>query len=287
MKEMNNMSKFDFEEKLRNSLHYIQEGKVKEAALYSLLSGGKRIRPMLLFATLDAYRISEDKGINTAIGIEMIHTYSLIHDDLPAMDNDTYRRGVLTCHKKYGEDIAILAGDALLSESFRYANKACESVQSNHMMVESFVDACGLNGMIYGQELDIENINGSCSLETIKTINLYKTSKLIVLPFIAASIIADRQGDKETWQQVGNNVGLIFQIQDDLLDIHSTSETLGKDIHSDQKNNKVTYASLLGTERCEEIIYELMEDTKKLLNTIMIDKVPLVNALEKLLHRKN
>ncbi|MDF9823911.1 geranylgeranyl diphosphate synthase type II [Breznakia sp. PF5-3] len=280
------MKKVNIEEKLSTSLAHLPEGKVKEAAQYALMSGGKRFRPNLLFATLDAYRISQDKGVNAAIGIEMIHTYSLIHDDLPAMDNDTLRRGVPTCHIKYGEDIAILAGDALLSEAFHYANCACEGVQANHLMVEEFVKASGLSGMIHGQELDIANVNRDTTLDELKEINLYKTSKLIVLSFVAASIVADHYGDKDIWLKVGNNVGLIFQIQDDLLDIHATSAEIGKDQNSDAKNNKVTYASLLGSERCNEIIQELLEETKKLLDTMMIDKFPLIEELEGLLDRK-
>lgn len=286
MKRVKNMKKVNFEERLRGCLDHVQAGKVKEAAQYSLLSGGKRFRPSLLFATLDAYRISQEKGVNAAIGIEMIHTYSLIHDDLPAMDNDTLRRGVPTCHIQYGEDIAILAGDALLSEAFYYANRSCESVQANHSMVDAFIKGCGLNGMIYGQELDIANIDGDVTLEQLKEINIYKTSKLITLSFVAASIVADRQGDKDTWSQVGNLVGLIFQIQDDILDMYGTSEALGKDQHSDQRNHKTTYASLLGAERCQAIILELMEEIKQLLDTLMIDKFPLIETLEALLERE-
>ena len=279
------MMKVDLETKLAHSLDHLSNGKVKEAALYSLLSGGKRFRSHLLFSALDAYRISQEKGISAAIAIEMLHTYSLIHDDLPAMDNDTLRRGVPTCHMKYGEDIAILAGDALLSEAFWYANNSCENIQSTHVMVEEVIKAVGLAGMIYGQELDIANNDGEITIEKLWEINKYKTGKLIALPFIAACIIADHQGDKDIWEKVGTNVGIIFQIQDDLLDIYSTKEELGKNPNSDVKNNKLTYASLLGSERCNEIISELMEETIDLLDTMMIDKYPLIEELERLLER--
>lgn len=280
------MMKIDFEDKLKHSLDRLPDGKVKEAALYSLLSGGKRFRARLLFSALDAYRISQEKGVSSAIAVEMIHTYSLIHDDLPAMDDDTLRRGVPTCHIKYGEDIAILAGDALLTEAFWYANNACENIQSTHVMVEEVIKAAGVGGMIYGQELDIANNDGESTIENLWEINKHKTGKLITLPFIAACIVADRQGDKDVWEKVGTNVGVIFQIQDDLLDIYATKEELGKNPNSDAKNNKVTYASLLGSDRCNEIISELMEETIGLLDTLMIDKYPLIEELERLLERK-
>jgi len=280
------MMKINFEERLKHSLDHLPNGVVKEAALYSLLSGGKRFRARLLFATLDSYRISQEKGAAAATAIEMVHTYSLIHDDLPAMDNSELRRGVPTCHIAYGEDIAILAGDALLSEAFWYANNACENIQASHIMVEEFIKAVGIGGMIYGQELDIANNKGEITIDKLWEINKYKTGKLIIFPFVAACIVADRQGDKDVWEKVGTNVGIIFQIQDDLFDIYSTAENLGKHPKSDEKNNKVTYASLLGSERCNELIQELMNETTALLDTLMIDKYPLISELERLLERK-
>lgn len=279
------MKKVNFEERLQVCMDHLPDGLVKEAALYSLLGGGKRLRPQLLFTTLDAYHISQEKGVNIAIAMEMIHTYSLIHDDLPAMDDDDLRRGKPTCHKKYGEAIAILAGDALLSEAFYYANKP--SNVNSRIMVEAFVQSCGLAGMIYGQELDIRNVNKDCTVEELKQINIYKTSKLITLPFVAACIIADSQGDKETWVQIGNNLGLAFQIQDDILDVSSTPEQIGKPTNSDIKNNKHTYVSLLGIERCHEIIEELMQESIGLLDTMMIDKDPLVPLFQTIAKRSN
>lgn len=279
--------KFNFEEVLQKSMDHLPDGKVKEAALYSLLSGGKRFRPQLLFSTLNVYHVSEEKGINAAIALEMIHTYSLIHDDLPSMDNDDLRRGQPTCHIKYGEEIAILAGDALLNEAFHYAAQACTNTSDSLLLVQLFAEYSGLNGMIHGQELDIENRYDNYDIEKLKEVNVYKTSKLITLALLSACIIADHKGDRETWEIIGKNIGLIFQIQDDILDITSTSDELGKHVHSDEKNHKSTYATVLGIERCNEINETLMNEVINLLDTMLIDKQPLIDTLEGLLNRKN
>ncbi|MFV0382159.1 MAG: polyprenyl synthetase family protein [Breznakia sp.] len=274
------MNKIDFEDILKHSLDYVKDGLVKEAALYSLRSGGKRIRPQLLFACLEAYHTPLEKGIYAAVALEMIHTYSLIHDDLPAMDNDDLRRGVLTCHKKYGEDIAILAGDALLSEAFHYANKASSKVVISSNIVEEFTQCAGLRGMIYGQELDIQNQGKDLTLEELKKIHIFKTAKLISVAFTSACYIAEHNQDLQTWNLISEKLGLLFQIQDDILDITSNAKILGKPIYSDAKNNKKTYTNIAGLDMCKEEIHSLFDEIMALLDTLLIDKEP----LEKLLH---
>ncbi|OCN04245.1 hypothetical protein A4S06_03490 [Erysipelotrichaceae bacterium MTC7] len=281
------MNSFDITPYLQEALDYAPDGIVKEAAYYSLLNGGKHVRSKILFATLDAYHMPLNKGIEAAIAIEMIHTYSLIHDDLPSMDNDTLRRGKPTCHVKYGEDIAILAGDTLLTEAFRYVAKSCERGNTK-LVVEQFVDAAGIKGMIYGQQLDISNENKSIDIDELKEINHYKTAKLITLPMIIGSIIADKySGDKECWEQIGYKLGLAFQIQDDILDVTASTDVLGKDTNSDERNQKTTYVSLLGLEKSKEIVETLLNDIEGLLDTLIIDKRAMMELIEELRNRKN
>lgn len=287
MKVRQHMSKFDIEPYLQDALAYAPDGVVKEAAYYSLLNGGKHVRSNILFATLDAYHIPLNKGIDAAIAIEMIHTYSLIHDDLPCMDNDTMRRGKPTCHIKYGEDIAILAGDTLLTEAFRYAAKSCERGIDTGLVIEQFVNAAGIKGMIYGQQLDIQNENKAIELDELKEINNYKTAKLITLPLIIGSIIADKySSDKECWEQIGYKLGLAFQIQDDILDVTASSEMLGKDAKSDERNQKTTYVSLLGLEKSKEIVETLLNDIENLLDTLIIDKRSMTELIDQLRNRQ-
>lgn len=278
--------KSEFEQYLAHSLDAYCDGKVKEAALYSLMNGGKRIRPLMLFATLDAYRTSPKKGLAAASAIEMMHCYSLIHDDLPAMDNDTLRRGKPTCHIAYGEDIAILAGDALLTQSFSMAANATTEMLVNMKIVNELANGGGLNGMIYGQELDMINEKrDDLDLHTLEKTHAHKTGKLLTMPFVMAAFIAKKDEDVDTWRKIGNTIGLLFQIQDDVFDITKSSEQLGKNAMSDMENNKTTYVTLLGIQKCNALIDELYKKAISLLDTLLIDKEPLLKMFDFLLNR--
>ena len=168
----------DFEEKLAHSLDHLEASRVKEAMLYSLCAPAKRLRPQLLYGVLKAYGVNESQGDNCAIAIEMIHSYSLIHDDLPCMDNDDLRRGQKTCHKQFDEATALLAGDALLSEAFGYVANATYQNSINNDLVGEFVKAIGANGMILGQMIDLLSENIKTDLDTISKIDLLKTGCL-------------------------------------------------------------------------------------------------------------
>lgn len=278
----------DFDKYLEHSLDDVQDSKVKEACLYSLMAGGKRIRPALLFKTLEIYHCLEDKGINAAIALEMIHTYSLIHDDLPAMDNDDLRRGKPSCHKKFGEDIAILAGDALLTQAFLYASEATDSNITNKHIIKELVECAGMNGMIYGQELDIANEkNKDLDIKELSNINIFKTGKLITLSFVLGALVCGRGSDLDVWRKIGNNIGLLFQIQDDILDATSSEENTGKSVKSDIKNNKTTYVSLLGINKCNETISRLYADSVELLDSLVIEKEPMIEMFKSICDRKN
>lgn len=277
-----------FEEYLKHSLDECPDGFVKEAALYSLMNGGKRVRPRLLFAALEAYRTSVEKGFGAACAIEMMHTASLIHDDLPSMDDDTLRRGKPTCHVKYGEAMAILAGDALMIESFNRAANATIDIHVNTKIVQELTNGSCLNGMIYGQELDILNENKKIEDAAIlEKTHFYKTGKLITMPLVMAAYIAKKDQDIETWREIGAAIGLLFQIQDDVFDVTKSSEELGKNANSDAENNKPTYVTLLGIDRCNQIIQELYEKAIGKLDDMLVDKNSMIEIFDYLLKRAN
>ncbi|MDE6475451.1 MAG: polyprenyl synthetase family protein [Erysipelotrichaceae bacterium] len=260
-----------FEAYLKSSLASIKDSKVKEAMEYSLLYGGKRIRPQLLFTVLQGYGIEEQVGYKAAAGIEMLHTYSLIHDDLPAMDNDTLRRGRATCHIAFDEAAAILAGDALLTQAFIEASSASEDMLINHKITKAFGEYAGANGMILGQIKDLEAEKMIKNWQEIQDMHLHKTGKLIVLPLICAAYLANKDEDIEILSKLGYTIGLLFQVQDDILDVTASSEQLGKDAQSDIENDKATSVSILGIDKAQELVISLYEEALALLAQLSFD----------------
>ncbi len=220
---------------------------LKESMLYSVLAGGKRIRPLFLLAVLDFLNEEHKDAYTISAAIEMIHTYSLIHDDLPSMDNDDYRRGKLTNHKVYGEALAILAGDALLTYSFgliaRLPNLNSDSKLD---LIQAFSQASGAEGMVGGQVLDMESERKKISVTELEFIHKNKTGALLEFSIYAGAILANAKGDKvEALKNYACHIGIAFQIQDDILDIEGTSETLGKTAGKDVASDKNTYPALL------------------------------------------
>lgn len=220
---------------------------LKESMLYSLNAGGKRLRPILVLATLHAFGKEEDPGMPAACAVEMIHTYSLIHDDLPCMDDDDLRRGKPTNHKMFGEAMAVLAGDGLLTHSFQ-ALIAGDSISPEQkiLLVAELVHASGAEGMAGGQAADMEGEAKSLSLSELEYIHTHKTAKLLTFSLVAGAIIAG--ADKEKIEKIrgfGQHIGIAFQIRDDILDIEGTVEKIGKPVGSDTENQKTTYPSLL------------------------------------------
>lgn len=278
----------EFEAYLTSLFDPIAPSKVKDAMMYSLLDGGKRIRPRLLFATLQAYGLKPEKGYAAAAAIEMIHTYSLIHDDLPAMDDDTLRRGKPTCHVRFDEATAILAGDALLTMAFSQAVQASEDAKVNCAIVKEMVENAGADGMILGQIRDIEGEQIQLdSVSQLQDIHIYKTGKLLTLPLICGALLSDHNGDLDSWKEIGKLIGLSFQIQDDVLDVTSTSEQLGKNANSDLENNKSTYVSIMGIQEATQEANDLFEQAKKILSHLNIHKEPMEEIFQYLIHRKN
>lgn len=255
---MNNIIE-EVNERLKLILSQYRPGLVKEAMTYSVMAGGKRLRPLLFIQTLRAYGVDYHPYLDLACAIEMIHTYSLIHDDLPGMDNDDLRRGKPTCHKQFDEATAILAGDALLNEAANVVLKMNIDDCLKVSLLQALYHASGLDGMIYGQQQDMYFENHKATLEELQAIHHDKTGAMIAVSMKMAGMIANNK-DAEKLENIGFKLGLAFQIQDDVLDVTSTSETLGKPVGSDINNHKSTYVSLLGIEESDKRIKELFEE---------------------------
>ncbi|MEH2179491.1 geranylgeranyl diphosphate synthase CrtE [Nostoc sp.] len=249
---------------LDRSIQVIYPEKIYEAMRYSLLAGGKRVRPILCLATCEMMGGTIEMAMPTACAVEMIHTMSLIHDDLPAMDNDDYRRGKLTNHKVYGEDVAILAGDGLLALAFEsVAIQTPQSVKREIVLqvIARLGRALGASGLVGGQIVDLESEGKSdISLETLNFIHKHKTAALLEACVVCGGLITNASPeDVQRLTRYAQNIGLAFQIIDDILDITSTQEQLGKTAGKDQKAQKVTYPSLWGIEESRSKAQELVK----------------------------
>ena len=236
---------------------------LQQAMAYSLFAGGKRIRPILALASYEACGGNPAEIVPYASTLELVHTYSLIHDDLPAMDNDDLRRGKPTNHKIYGEAIAILAGDALLTEAFSIlSDPSLSSTVKVADLLRSLREialASGLNGMVAGQTQDILSENLDPDHETLKFIHMHKTAALIRASVMMGPILyGSSKGILDTLSEYGNNIGLAFQIIDDILDIEGDEKELGKTTGSDERANKMTYPSLFGLEESRDIAKKLI-----------------------------
>lgn len=248
---------------------------IMESMNYSLSAGGKRLRPIL---TLEACKLvggNESDAIPFAVAIEMIHTYSLIHDDLPALDNDDLRRGRKTNHIVYGEDIAILAGDALLNYAFEIMLSTSiekENPKKYLRAINEIAKAAGIYGMIGGQVVDVQSENMQISKEKLDYIHNNKTAAIIIGCMRAGAIIGDADDNQlENITKYSKNIGLSFQIVDDILDIIGDESKLGKKVGSDIDNHKSTYPSLIGLEKSKEIAQELIEEAKLSIKSINDD----------------
>ena len=259
-----------FETELKKELQKLSYPEtIAKGMEYAILNGGKRLRPFLLFATLELLNQNIEKGVKSAIALEMIHSYSLVHDDLPALDNDDYRRGKLTTHKVFGEAEGILIGDSLLTYAFYILSQKNLKFLSSEQIVNIISktsEYAGINGMIGGQMIDIESENKKIDLETLKYIHSHKTGKLIKLPIEIACIIANVEKDKkEVLEEYANLIGLAFQVKDDILDVEGTFEELGKPVGSDVDLHKATYPSILGMEESKKNLNDTVEKAKEII----------------------
>ena len=259
-----------FETELKKELQELSYPEtIAKGMEYAVLNGGKRLRPFLLFATLELLNENINKGVKSAIALEMIHSYSLVHDDLPALDNDDYRRGKLTTHKVFGEAEGILIGDSLLTYAFyvlSQKNLELLSFEQIVNIISKTSEYAGINGMIGGQMIDIESENKKIDLETLKYIHSHKTGKLIKLPIEIACIIANVENDKrEILEEYADLIGIAFQVKDDILDVEGTFEELGKPVGSDVDLHKATYPSILGMEESKKILNDNVEKAKEII----------------------
>ena len=253
---------------------------LKDAITYAVKDGGKRIRPVLCLAAADMLKVDKSEVINFAVAVELIHSYSLVHDDLPSMDNDDYRRGKLSTHKKFGEAYGILAGDALLNLAVEVALNKENFSKNDALATKILFNLSGANGMIAGQVLDLQNENSEeISDKILFTIFENKTSKLLTAPLLIASILSDNKYFSEL-ELLGKNLGLLFQIKDDILDETGDFAAIGKTPHKDEKANKLTSIKVFGLDGAKKIAEILYSSCKEILN-----KIPNSEFLSELIDR--
>ena len=264
---------------------------IMEAMNYSITAGGKRLRPMLMKETYQLFGGNSQVIEPFMAAMEMIHTYSLVHDDLPAMDDDEYRRGKKTTHVVYGEAMGILAGDALLNYAFETAVKAFEMAPEQSLTIGKalgiLAGKAGIYGMIGGQVVDVLATGKPLSREELDFIYELKTGALIKASMMIGAVLAGASdADISKVEQIAQKVGLAFQIQDDILDVTSTAEVLGKPIHSDEKNEKTTYVTLRGLEQSEKDVTRISGEAIRLLDEIDVKNPFLELLIRELIHRK-
>ena len=293
----------DFKEELKEKVKFVDEYMEKflppedkypeiihKAMRYSVFAGGKRLRPIMVMEACRAFGGDVEKAMPFACAIEMIHTYSLIHDDLPALDNDDYRRGRLTSHKMFGENMAILAGDALLHHAFETMAEACVKMNDIKYTKAMLARAqgAGINGMVAGQVVDVISEGKEIDKDTLDYIHKNKTAAMIIGALKAGAEIGGASDEEiKNIERVGELVGVAFQIQDDILDVTSTLEELGKPINSDEKNHKVTYATMFGVEDASKIVLDMSNEALEILHS-MGDRMEFLERLtEYLIRRKN
>lgn len=264
---------------------------IMDAMEYSLMAGGKRLRPMLMQETYRLFGGTEKVIEPFMAAQEMIHTYSLVHDDLPAMDDDELRRGRKTTHVVYGEDMGILAGDALLNYAFETAAAAFDEYPEKALQIGKAMkilgNKAGIYGMLGGQVVDVKETGHALDKDVLDFIYALKTGALLESSMMIGATLAD--ADEESIaliEKVASKVGLAFQVQDDILDVTSTAEVLGKPIHSDEKNEKTTYVTLLGIDKAEKIVEKESVEAIELLKSLPVRNDYLEWLLNQLIHRK-
>lgn len=301
-----NLNKSQFMEELQQKVEHInnvlekflpaedgQQRIIFEAMNYSVRAGGKRLRPMLMEETYHMFGGSSAVIEPFMAAIEMIHTYSLVHDDLPAMDNDEYRRGKKTTHAVYGEAMGILAGDALLNLAYETAAKAFDMEVADARVARAFAvlaKKAGVYGMVGGQVVDVESEKSDdCPITREKLDFIYrlKTGALIESSMMIGAILAGASSDEiSRVEQIAAKLGLAFQIQDDVLDVTSSLEVLGKPVGSDEKNNKATYVTFEGLDKAVSDVERISKEAEKLLDDLGYDDAFLKELFEYLIHRE-
>lgn len=261
--------------------------RLQEAILYSIHAGGKRIRPLILLETLEGFGITlKESHYQVAAALEMVHTGSLIHDDLPAMDDDDYRRGRLTNHKQFDEATAILAGDSLFLDPYGLITQTDLKSETIVALIAELSQAAGTFGMVGGQMLDIEGEEQALTLEQVYAIHSHKTGKLLAFPFKAAGIIAEQDSDiLAKLEKVGLLVGTSFQVRDDILDLTASFADLGKTPQKDLTAQKATYPSLLGLDESYRILNDSLDHAEAIFQKLKADKGFIPDKILEILER--
>ena len=264
---------------------------IMEAMEYNLMAGGKRLRPMLMKETYEMFGGDSNIVEPFMAALEMIHTYSLVHDDLPAMDNDDYRRGRKTTHVVYGEAMGILTGDALLNYAFETAASAFSMYPEKSLelgkAMQVLAGKAGVYGMIGGQVVDVMSEGKAIPKEVLDFIHELKTAALIECAMMIGAILAGAsEDDVKKMECIAKNVGLAFQIQDDILDVTSTAEVLGKPVLSDEKNEKTTYVTLVGLEQAKYFVETISNEAIAMLHSLDVENEFLEKLLKELIHRE-
>lgn len=262
---------------------------IYDSASYSLNIGGKRIRPILMLLTYSMYKENWRDILEFSSAIEMIHTYSLIHDDLPCMDDDDLRRGKPTNHKLYGENIAVLAGDTLLNEAMNLMMRfSLKNGEKSLVAAEMIASAAGPEGMIGGQVVDIINEGKKISEDELKYMHMNKTGALIKVSIMSGAILGEApEDDIRKLEKFGENLGLAFQIKDDILDVIGSTEKLGKNVLSDEESNKSNFITMYGLEYCIKECERLTKESIEILDSLSVDTKDLKVLTKELLDREN
>ena len=288
--EINNL-KQDINDYLEN--YFREKGTynkiIYDSCSYSLNIGGKRIRPILLALSYFIYKEDYKKVMKMAAAIEMIHTYSLIHDDLPCMDNDDLRRGKPTNHVKFQENIAVLAGDALLNEAMILMMEYALKNKENSLKAAYIIAvAAGAEGMIGGQVVDIISEGKTISKDELKYMHSKKTGALIKAAILAGATLANApECDLNVLEEYGEKLGLVFQIKDDILDVVGDAKVLGKNTHADEENDKTNFISVFGLDKCNELCDTLSKECIEILKNLTVNADCLVDLTYTLLNREN
>jgi geranylgeranyl diphosphate synthase type II len=273
------------EASLKTYIDTLPKGELKEAISYALLAGGKRIRPLLMLDVIQSLGVSSKAYADVSISLELLHTYSLIHDDLPAMDDDTLRRGKPTLHIAFNEGLAILAGDALLTDAFHIISTYPHLTDTQKIhMIKILSQKTGSHGMILGQVLDLASEGQAISLEQLKTMYILKTSRLLEASVMMGAVVCN-VSDIKTFELLASDLGLFFQIQDDYLEKTTDTQTLGKS-KSDDERDKPTYVSILGLTQTKKYMDTLSKTIIKHLNTLSLEHTSLAQTIDMIIQRQ-
>ncbi len=271
---------------LQHYIDSIENSTLKDGISYALLAGGKRIRPLLMLQVIEHYGLDPNDYVDVAIALELLHTYSLVHDDLPSMDNDTLRRGKPTLHIAFDEATAILVGDALLTDSFNIISSSTTLTSDQKIkMIDILSSKTGSKGMVYGQILDIESEKQTVDIHHLELMYFHKTANLIQASFMMGAVASNAFNDVNDWADLGKALGFYFQIQDDILEHTSTPEILGKS-KSDDIREKPTYVSLKGLDQSQQFLTSLNHSILEYQKKLQIYDSPLLTTLEEIKKRK-